>query len=188
MVGGRCLRSLQEGTGINLQSCNCNELLGSRLPSEPRGVSSITARQSWGPARPISALARPLQWHFQTPGLPVPTEMTNTVTKEESQAQHPQSIWCRNCCYDSSGRTTRTLKRILRLQHAGLPERDSWAVRALTSPVASVWSPGPTDRSQQDPGRESNKKKLRPFNSNILAKGIGDSPSPPSILCGTYTN
>lgn len=121
MVRGRCFRSLQEGTGINLQSCNCNELLSSRLPSEPRGVSSITARQSWGPARPISALARPLQWHFQTPGLPVPTEMTNTVTKEESQAQHPQSSWCRNCCYDSSGRTTRTLKRILCLQHAGLP-------------------------------------------------------------------
>ena len=35
------------------------------------------------------------------PGLPVPTELTNTVTKEESQAQHPQSNWCGNCCYNT---------------------------------------------------------------------------------------
>ena len=151
-------------------------------PGSPltQGVSSITARQSQGPAGPISALPRPLQWHFQAPGLPVPTELTNTVTKEESQAQHPQSSRCGNCCYNSSGRTSRTLKLILCLRHSGLPGRGLLGCQ--------VWSPGPTDRPQHDPGWEPNKRKLGPFNSNILAKRTGDSPSPPSILCGTYTN
>lgn len=159
--------------GINLQSCNCNELLSSRLPSEPRGVSSITARQSWGqpghqcPCAHFNGTSRPQ-------GFPVPTEMTNTVTKRKAR---PNTL--RAAGAGTAARQQRegdqNLKRILCLQHAGLPgERDSWAVRALTSPCGLSVVPRSYRQISTGSGWESNKKKLRP-SIQTFWQGIGVS-------------
>lgn len=56
---GEAFQVSRSRPGINLQSSDCNELLGSRLTSNPRAVSCITARQSpgaFGLALPISTL------------------------------------------------------------------------------------------------------------------------------------
>lgn len=118
------------------------------------------------------------QWHFQTPGLPVPTEMTNTVTKEESQGPTPSEQLVQEPLLRQQREDDQNPKTDPVSSARGSPRKGTLGCEAL--PVLwPQWSPGLTDRSQQDPGWESNKKKLRPFNSNILAKELGILPPHP---------